>query len=66
MCCTGVACSASQIWARQASRSSRSSLATLTLISSWLFRLASISRNTASLKPLAPIITTGGGGGHVP
>jgi hypothetical protein len=59
MCCTGAASSASQIRARQDSRSSRPSLATRTLISSWLFRLTSISRNTASVSPLSPIITTG-------
>jgi len=59
MCCTGAASSAAQMRARQDSRCSRSALATRTLINSWLFRPASISRSTASVNPLSPIVTTG-------
>src|SRR3989304_7643081 len=59
MCCTGAASSWVQMASSIASRCARSSLITLILISSWVFRLAAISFNTASLSPALPTITTG-------
>lgn len=58
-CAMGVQPSFSHTSASQPRRSSRTSLLALTLMSSWAFRLMSISRTTAGVKPLLPIMTTG-------
>src|SRR5450830_1021564 len=59
MCWTGWACSSSQICSYMATRASRSSPATRTLIRPWESRLAEISFMTDSVRPDSPIITTG-------
>src|SRR3989338_5712088 len=59
MCCIGAAASFSQISCNICWRNSRRSLCTLILISSCDFRPRSISRSTASDRPLLPTMTVG-------
>jgi hypothetical protein len=57
--CTGWASSREQSSAIHWVRALRSSLAALTLMSSWAFSARSTSAMTASVRPLSPMMTTG-------
>ena len=59
MCWTGAASSSAQIRESTASRASRSSLNTRTLMSSCASRLTSISCSTPAVSPCWPTLTTG-------
>ena len=57
--CTGWASSRAHRSAIHWARALRSSLAALTLMSSWAFSARSTSMMTASVSPLSPMMTTG-------